>query len=61
MEEVPNGAEQSIYAMDFVTVDTILGRRFYALAVISHKTREIARVAITENPTREASGSSWCC
>ena len=44
---------QSIYAMDFLTVDTILGRRFYVFAVISHKTREIVRFAITENPTRE--------
>jgi transposase InsO family protein len=39
--------------MDFVKIDTILGRRFYVLAVISHKTREIVRFAITENPTRE--------
>jgi hypothetical protein len=27
--EVANGAEQSIFAMDFVTVNTILCRRFY--------------------------------
>jgi putative transposase len=44
---------QFIYAMDFLTVDTILGKRFYVFAVISHKTREIVRLAITENPTRE--------
>ena len=44
---------QSIYAMDFLTVDTMLGRRFYVFAVILHKTREIVRFAITENPTRE--------
>jgi transposase InsO family protein len=44
---------QSIYAMDFLTVDTMLGKRFYVFAVISHKTREIVRFAITENPTRE--------
>jgi len=44
---------QFIYAMDFVTVDTILGKRFYVFAVLSHKTREIVRLAITENPTRE--------
>jgi transposase InsO family protein len=42
-----------IYAMDFLTVDTMLGQRFYVFAVISHKTREIVRFAITENPTRE--------
>ncbi len=44
---------QFIYAMDYVTVDTILGKRFYVFAVLSHKTREIVRLAITENPTRE--------
>jgi transposase InsO family protein len=44
---------QSIYAMDFLTVDTMLGKRFYVFAVISHKTREIVRFAMTENPTRE--------
>ena len=44
---------QSVYAMDFLTVDTMLGRRHYILAVISHKTREIVRFAITENSTRE--------
>jgi transposase InsO family protein len=42
-----------IYAMDLLTVDTMLGKRFYVFAVISHKTREIVRFAITENPTRE--------
>jgi transposase InsO family protein len=44
---------QSIYAMDFVTVDTLLGKRIYVFAIISHKTREIVRFALTENPTRE--------
>ena len=44
---------QFIYAMDFLTVDTMLGKRFYVFAVISHKTREIIQFAITENPTRE--------
>ena len=44
---------QFIYAMDFLTIDTMLGKRFYVFAIIFHKTREIARVAITENPTRE--------
>ncbi len=42
-----------IYAMDSLTVDTMLGQRFYVFAVISHKTREIVRFVITENPTRE--------
>ena len=42
-----------VYAMDFFTVDTMLGKRFYVFAMISHKTREIIQFAITENPTRE--------
>jgi hypothetical protein len=46
---------RSIYAMDFVTVDTLLGKRMYVFAIISHKTREIVRFALTENPTREFS------
>ena len=49
---------QFIYAMDFLTVDTMLGKRFYVFAAISHKTREIIQFAITENPTREAFASS---
>ncbi len=44
---------QVIYAIDFLTVDTMLGKRFYVFAIISHKTREIIQCAITENPTRE--------
>ena len=44
---------QFIYAMDFLTVDTMLGKRFYVFAVISHQTREIVRFSITENSTRE--------
>jgi len=44
---------QSIHAMDLLTVDTMLGKRFYVFAVICHKTREIVQFAITENPTRE--------
>jgi len=44
---------QSIYAMDFLTVDTMLGKRFHVFAVISHKTRGIVRFAVTEHPTRE--------
>jgi transposase InsO family protein len=39
--------------MDFLTVDTMLGKRFHVFAVISHKTREIVQFAMTENPTRE--------
>jgi transposase InsO family protein len=39
--------------MDFFTVDSVLGKRLYVFAIISHKTREIIQFAVTENPTRE--------
>jgi putative transposase len=44
---------QFIYAMDFLTVDTMLGKRLYVFAIISHNPREIVRFAIAENPIRE--------
>ncbi|MGD9200977.1 MAG: integrase core domain-containing protein [Chitinispirillia bacterium] len=43
----------TIYAMDFFTVDTLFNKRFYVFFIISHKTREIIRFAVTENPTKE--------
>jgi putative transposase len=44
---------QSIYAMDFFTVDTVLNTSFYVYFIIHHKSREIIRFAITRNPVRE--------
>jgi putative transposase len=44
---------QSIYAMDFITVDTLLNKRLNVLVFISHRTREIVQFAITENPVKE--------
>ena len=43
----------SIYAMDFFTIDTIFNKRYYVFFIISHKTREIVRYAITQNPVKE--------
>jgi transposase InsO family protein len=43
----------SIYAMDFFTVDTLLKNRYYVFFIIRHKTREIVQFTITQNPTRE--------
>ena len=43
----------SMYAMDFFTIDTILNKRYYVFFIIAHKTREIVRYAVTENPTKE--------
>ena len=44
---------ESIFAMDFFTVDTLLNERFYILYIIHHKTREIIQYAMTKNPTTE--------
>ena len=44
---------ESIYAMDFFTVDTLLNQRFYVLFIIHHSTREIVQFAVTQNPVRE--------
>jgi len=41
----------SLFAMDYFTVDTILNKRYYVFFLISHKTREIVQFAITQNPT----------
>ncbi len=43
----------SIYAMDFFTIDTLLGQRYYVFFIMYHKTREIVQFAATRNPTRE--------
>lgn len=43
----------SIYAMDFFTIDTILNKRFYVYFIIHHKTRQIVQFAVTEFPVRE--------
>jgi transposase InsO family protein len=44
---------KSIYAMDFIVVDTIFKQRLFVYFIIAHQTREIIRFAITENPTKE--------
>jgi len=44
---------ESLFAMDYFTVDTIFNKRYYVFFMISHKTREIVQFAITQNPTRE--------
>ena len=39
--------------MDFLTIDTVLGHRFYVLLVIAHKTRPIVHTAVTRFPTMQ--------
>lgn len=43
----------SLFAMDFMTIDTLFGRRFYLLLILELKTRKIIRFEMTENPCRE--------
>ena len=43
---------ESLYAMDFFTVDSILGRRFYVFFIMYLKTREIIRFSVTDIPSK---------
>jgi putative transposase len=43
----------SLYAMDFLTIDTVLNQRFYVHFIFCHQTREIVHFSVTRNPTRE--------
>ena len=38
--------------MDFFTLDTIWGKRFYIFFIIYFQTRQIIRYAVTTNPTK---------
>ncbi len=44
---------ESLYAMDFMTIDTLLGKRFYLLIILKLKSREIIKWRLTEYPCRE--------
>jgi putative transposase len=44
---------ESLSGMDFMTIDTIFGKRFYLLIVLKLSTREIKYWDITEHPTKE--------
>ena len=43
----------SLYGMDFATIDTLFGKRFYILIILELKSRRIIRFDLTENPCRE--------
>ncbi len=43
----------SIFAMDFMTIDTIIGKRLYLLLIIQLKSRKIVQWQLTEYPNRE--------
>ncbi|MFC1669658.1 integrase core domain-containing protein [Spirochaetota bacterium] len=48
-----NMQAESIYAMDFFTVDTIFKQRYYIHFIIHHSSRKIVQFAITKNPVKE--------
>lgn len=43
----------SLFAMDFMTIDTLFGKRLYLLIILELKSRKIVSWNITENPSRE--------
>ena len=42
---------ESLFAMDYFTVETMLNQRFYVFFIIAHRSREILQYAITQSPT----------
>jgi len=42
----------SLYGMDFMTIDTLFGKRFYFFIILELKSRRIIRFDLTENPCR---------
>ena len=43
----------SLYGMDFMSIDTLFGKRFYLLIILELNSRRIIRYDLTENPCRE--------
>ena len=42
-----------LFSMDFMTIDTLFGKRFYLLLIMELKTWRIIRFDLTKNPCRE--------
>ena len=43
----------SLYSMDFMTFDTLFGKRFYLLVILELRSRKIVKFDLTQYPTRE--------
>jgi putative transposase len=44
---------ESLFGMDFMTVDTLFGKRFYLFIILELNSRRIIRFDLTSNPCRE--------
>lgn len=43
----------TLFSMDFMTIDTLFGKRFYLLVILELKSRRIVQWNLTETPCRE--------
>lgn len=43
----------SLFSMDFMTISTVIGKRFYLLVILELKSRRIVQWNLTESPCRE--------
>lgn len=43
----------SLFSMDYMTIDTLFGKRFYLLVILELKSRKIVRWSLTQYPCRE--------
>ena len=43
----------SLFGMDFMTIDTLFVKRFYLLIIVELKSRKLIRYDLTENPCQE--------
>ena len=43
----------SLFGMDFMTIDTLFGKRLYLLIILKLHSRKIVKWALTEHPSRE--------
>lgn len=48
-----NSHWDSLFAMDFMSIDTLFGKRFYLLIILELKSRRIIRFDLAETPCRE--------
>jgi len=44
---------ESLFSMDFMAIDTLIGKRFYLFIILELKSRKIIRSDLTENTCRE--------